>query len=193
MDDQDEKEGKNSFRQNGEENQSQIRENRPPKKVTIDQVLTEADKDKRDQKYTQYVKDVTPTYSVAKNIINAFWVGGMICTIGQAFTNWYKSMGQSKENAALCTVITLILISVVLTGLQWYQNIAKLGGAGTVVPITGFANSVASPAVEYKSEGQVFGIGCKIFTIAGPVILYGIVISWALGMIYWLCQWMGIL
>jgi stage V sporulation protein AC len=96
-----------------------------------------------------------------------------------------------QETAASWCSLLLVLLSVLLTGLNLYQKLAKFGGAGTLVPITGFANSVASPAIEYKKEGQVFGIGCKIFTIAGPVILYGILISWVLGLIYWAAKLLG--
>ena len=99
-----------------------------------------------------------------------------------------------RENAAQTDVYKRqVLLSVVLTGLNVYQKLAKFGGAGTLVPITGFANSVAAPAIEYKKEGQVFGIGCKIFTIAGPVILYGILSSWVLGVIYWVLLLTGVL
>ena len=93
-----------------------------------------------------------------------------------------------QEAAGSWTSMLLVLLSVLLTGCNLYQKLAKFGGAGTLVPITGFANSVAAPAIEYKKEGQVFGIGCKIFTIAGPVILYGIFSSWVLGVIYWVLQ-----
>lgn len=101
-------------------------------------------------------------------------------------------MGMDQETAAAWTTLSLIGGSVVLTGLNIYPKIVKFGGAGALVPITGFANSVVSPAIEYKAEGHVFGIGCKIFTIAGPVILFGIFISWALGVLDWIMRWMGI-
>ena len=96
------------------------------------------------------------------------------------------SMGNDEKMAGLYTTLSLILISVILTGLGIFNKIAKYAGAGVLVPITGFANSVASPAIEFKKEGQIFGIGCKIFTIAGPVILYGMCTSWILGLIYWI-------
>ena len=105
--------------------------------------------------------------------------------LGQFILNTCESMGLEKETSASWTSLLLILLSVILTGFHVYQCIAAWAGAGALVPITGFANSVASPAIEYKTEGQVFGIGVKIFTIAGPVILYGVFTSWILGFLYW--------
>ena len=142
------------------------------------------------KKYEQYVKEVTPVHSLPQNMAKAFLVGGIICVIGQWILNIAKGYGLDKEMAgAWCSGI-LILASVILTGLNIYSKLAKFAGAGSLVPITGFANSVAASAIEYQKEGQVMGIGCKIFTIAGPVILYGIVTSWVLGLIYWLFQLM---
>jgi stage V sporulation protein AC len=158
------------------------------KKPNISDVINEQNQQKRDQNYNEYVKSKTPKHSWFANACKAFLVGGIICTIGQFFLNMYKNMGFSKDNAALYNVITLVLLSVLLTGFNIYPKIAKFGGAGTIVPITGFANSVAAPAIEYKREGQVFGIGCKIFTIAGPVILYGIFSSWILGICYYVIK-----
>ena len=159
--------------------------------ITIEEVLQEKNTSERDKKYNQYVKQVTPTHNSLENIAKAFLVGGIICVIGQIFINWYGSMGANEKDAGLYTTITLIAISVILTGLNIYPRLTKFAGAGTVVPITGFANSVASSAIDFKAEGQVFGIGCKIFTIAGPVILYGLVCSWALGVLYWLALMTG--
>ena len=116
----------------------------------------------------------------------AFVTGGIICTIGQTILNACEKAGMSKDISASWCSLILILASVVLTGFGIYPKIANWGGAGALVPITGFANSVAAPAIEYKKEGQVFGIGCKIFTIAGPVILYGVFTSWVLGLLYWI-------
>jgi stage V sporulation protein AC len=158
------------------------------KKSSASKVVHEKDTKKRNEIYNQYVKEKTPKFSIAKNTIKAFLIGGIICVIGQAFINFYISMGAGKEAAKSLNTITLVFLSILLTGLGLYQKLAKFGGAGTLVPITGFANSVAAPAVEYKKEGQVFGIGCKIFTIAGPVILYGIFTSWVLGLIYYLIK-----
>ena len=128
---------------------------------------------KKQKQYEEYVKAVTPVHSLPLNMCKAFFTGGVICVVGQVILNYADNLG-------------LILISVLLTGLNLYSKIGRFGGAGSLVPITGFANSVASSAIEYKAEGQVFGIGCKIFTIAGPVILYGILSSWILGVIYYL-------
>lgn len=137
--------------------------------------------------YEKYVKEVTPVHSLPKNMIKAFLVGGAICLFGQVLQNIGTGyLGLEKETAGIWCSVVLILCSVILTGLNVYPRMAKFGGAGTLVPITGFANSVAAPAIEYQKEGQVFGIGCKIFTIAGPVILYGIVSSWLAGLIYWI-------
>ncbi len=141
--------------------------------------------EKRNQKYNEYVKEVTPTHSLWANMAKAFLVGGIICCLGQMILNVAGNMGLDKEAAGSWCSMLLVLASVLLTGLNIYPSIAKWGGAGALVPITGFANSVAAPAVEFQKEGQVFGIGCKIFTIAGPVILYGIFTSWVLGLVYW--------
>lgn len=142
--------------------------------------------------YEEHVKQVTPTASLPVRMLKAFLVGGAICLIGQLITNLLMNLADlPKEDAtAYCTLI-LVLTSVILTGLGIYRKIVSFGGAGALVPITGFANSVASPAIEYKFEGQVFGIGCKIFTIAGPVILYGVLVSWILGLIYWILSLLG--
>ena len=145
---------------------------------------------KRNQKYNDYVKDVTPKASCTLNCIKAFITGGIISTIGQVLLELYKNAGLQKEDAASWTTITLVLASVILTGFNIYPLITSWGGAGSLVPITGFANSVVAPAIEYKKEGQIFGIGCKIFTISGPVILYGILSSWGVGIIYMIIQWL---
>jgi stage V sporulation protein AC len=162
------------------------------KKGSISGVVREQDTKTRNENYNQYVKQVTPTFSLFKNCIKAFLVGGIICTIGQLLINYYKYLGVNEENAKSYNTITLVFLAILLTGLGIYQKLAKFGGAGTLVPITGFANSVAAPAVEYKAEGQVYGIGSKIFTIAGPVILYGIFSSWILGIIYYLLKQFGV-
>ena len=141
---------------------------------------------KQQKKYSSYVKEITPTHSLPLNMVKAFFTGGLICVLGQIITNFAKSKGLNQEMAGIWCSVTLVLISVLLTGFNIYPKIGKFGGAGSLVPITGFANSVAAPAIEYKKEGQVFGIGCKIFTIAGPVILYGIFTSWFLGLLYWM-------
>lgn len=146
----------------------------------------------RNDEYNDYVEKVTPKHSCLKNCVQAFITGGIICTIGQGIMNMYMNW-HDKETAASWTTLTLVLISVILTCINVYPSITKWGGAGSLVPITGFANSVAAPAIEFKKEGQVFGIGCKIFTIAGPVILYGVFVSWLLGLIYWILILAGVI
>lgn len=143
--------------------------------------------DSEKQEYADYVKEVTPTHNVWMQMFRAFVVGGLICVMGQFILNMGTGYFALEKDAAAswCSLI-LVLESVLLTGFNIYPKIVKWGGAGALVPITGFANSVAAAAIEYKTEGQVFGIGCKIFTIAGPVILYGIFSSWALGVLYWI-------
>ena len=140
----------------------------------------------KQEKYKAYVEKKTPKNNVYFNMIKAFITGGIICVVGQAILDFCKSQGLSEEIAGSWTSLILVLLSVILTGFNIYPRIAQWGGAGALVPITGFANSVAAPAIEYQKEGQVFGIGCKIFTIAGPVILYGVFTSWVLGVIYWI-------
>lgn len=141
---------------------------------------------KQEKEYEQYVKQKTPRHNVWLDMIRAFVTGGSICLIGQVIYHYCQIRQLSSDDCSSWTSLILVLLSVILTGTGIYPRIAKWGGAGALVPITGFANSVAAPAIEYKKEGQVFGIGCKIFTIAGPVILYGIFTSWTLGFIYWL-------
>lgn len=139
------------------------------------------------KQYQKRVKEVTPTKNLLLQMAKAFVMGGIICCIGQAILNYAtNSTGLDKETAGAWCSMLLVFLSVLLTGLNIYPKLVDWGGAGALVPITGFANSVAAPAIEYKKEGQVFGIGCKIFTIAGPVILYGIFTSWILGLFYWL-------
>ena len=149
-------------------------------------------KEQKNQKYNEYVKQVTPTHSPPANMAKAFLMGGIICIIGQFILNVCGNLGLDKDAAGSWCSLVLILLSVILTGFGIYPKLAKFGGAGTLVPITGFANSVAASAIEFQKEGQVFGIGCKIFTIAGPVILYGIFSSWALGFGYWIGKMIGI-
>lgn len=150
-------------------------------------------KQEHDKKYNEYVKSVTPTHSVVKNCLRAFLTGGIICVIGQFLINTFMNMGMDKETAGMYNILILMLASIILTGLNIFPSIAKWGGAGVLVPITGFANGVVAPAIEFKREGQVFGIGCKIFTIAGPVILYGIFVSWLLGFLYWIMGLLGMI
>ena len=156
--------------------------------IPPDVQLNEPDK----QQYGEYVKQVTPTHSLGLQMLKAFVTGGVICCIGQGILNYAGSIGLEKDAAGAWCSVALVLASVILTGLNIFPQIAKWGGAGALVPITGFANSVAAPTIEYQKEGQVFGIGCKIFTIAGPVILYGIFTSWGLGLIYWILGLAGV-
>lgn len=145
-------------------------------------------KEQKNQKYNEYVKQMTPTHSLPLNMAKAFLVGGIICVIGQFILNYCEKLGLDKDTSGGWCSMILVLLSVILTGFNIYPKLAKFAGAGTLVPITGFANSVAAPAIEFQKEGQVFGIGCKIFTIAGPVILYGILSAWALGVIYYILK-----
>lgn len=150
-------------------------------------------KEKKNQEYNEYVKQVTPTHSLPANMLKAFLTGGAICVVGQVILNVAAdTFGMDKDTAGSWCSMILVLLSVILTGFNIYPSIANWGGAGALVPITGFANSVAAPAIEFQKEGQVFGIGCKIFTIAGPVILYGIFTSWALGLGYWIGKMLGL-
>lgn len=146
------------------------------------------------QEYNQYVEAVTPKHDCFKNCVNAFIVGGLICTLGQFISNILSSsFDLPKEDAGAWTSIILVLLSVLLTSFNLYKKLAKFGGAGALVPITGFANSVAAPTIEYQKEGEVFGKGVKVFTISGPVILFGILTGWCVGLIYWILTITGIL
>ncbi len=156
------------------------------KKISANEVVRTTGKQEHDKLYNDYVKAVTPVHNKWVNLGYAYLVGGLICVFGQICTNLFLHWGCEKETAQICTTITLVFLAVLATGINLYQKLAKYAGAGSLVPITGFANSVAAPAIEFQKEGQVFGIGCKIFTIAGPVILYGILTSWVLGIGYWI-------
>lgn len=145
------------------------------------------------EEYNEYVKQVTPKHNCFINCLWAFLIGGIICLLGECISQWLQfQWAMEKDDAASYVSMILVALSVILTGFNLYGSIAKLGGAGALVPITGFANSVAAPCIEYQKEGQVFGIGVKIFTIAGPVILYGIFTSWCLGLIYWILKLIGV-
>lgn len=139
------------------------------------------------KQYKKYAKAHAPKSPVIKNCLKAFLVGGTICCIGQALLDVYsKLLGLSEEDAGTLCSVTLVLVAVILTALGLFDRIAKHAGAGTLVPITGFANSVASPAIDSRSEGLVLGIGAKIFTVAGPVLLYGTLAGAVWGVIYWI-------
>lgn len=149
---------------------------------------------KRNEAYNEYVKQVTPTHNIWLNMLKAFLLGGLICLIGQIIVNVaINRFGLKQEDASTWCSLILILCSILLTSFNLYPSLANWGGAGALVPITGFANGVCASAIEFKKEGQVFGIGCQIFRIAGPVILYGIFSSWVLGLGYWILKMMGIL
>ena len=137
------------------------------------------------QQYDAMVKKMSPNSKSRTDTIKAFLIGGLICSIGQGLLDMYSYFGFDEKTAAAWTSITLVFISALLTGLGLYEKIAKHGGAGTLVPITGFANAVASPALEFKAEGFVLGVGAKVFAIAGPVILYGTAASVVYGLIYY--------
>ena len=139
-----------------------------------------------DKEYGKLVDEISPKSPIGKDCLSAFVVGGAICTIGQFFINYYTKLGLEKDEAGTAASMTLVVISAVLTGLSLYDNIAKFAGAGTLVPITGFANAIAAPAVEFKTEGFILGVGAKMFTIAGPVIVYGVSASVVYGLIYWI-------
>ena len=139
------------------------------------------------KEYNAYVQRLAPKSPIWKDLLNAFWTGGLICVLGQLIQNGWAAAGLDKDAAGSATAISLIFLSAVLTALSVYNCIAKFAGAGTLVPITGFANSVVSPAMEYRSEGLVTGMAAKMFTNAGPVIVYGTVASVLYGVIYWLC------
>ena len=139
-----------------------------------------------EKEYDRLVKEMGPKSPMWRDCLNAFWIGGLICLLGQLIMTGYLKLGLDKEKAGTAMSMTLVALSALLTGLSLYDDIAKRAGAGTLVPITGFANAVAAPAVEFKTEGMVLGVGAKIFQIAGPVIVYGVSASVVYGLIYWI-------
>ena len=139
-----------------------------------------------DKEYQKLVDAHAAKSPIGKDCFNAFWIGGLICALGQLLTNGYGALGLEKTDAATAASMTLVALSALLTGLSLYDDIAKVAGAGTLVPITGFANSIAAPAVEFKTEGFILGVAAKMFTIAGPVLVYGTAAGVAYGLIYWL-------
>ena len=140
-----------------------------------------------EKQYARLVNDLAPKSPKLRDYLGAFCIGGTICLVGQVFLNWYQSMGLDEKAAGTAVCMSLITLSAMLTGFSLYDNIAKYGGAGTLVPITGFANAITAPAVEFKTEGFILGVGAKMFTIAGPVIVYGVSASVVYGFIYWIC------
>lgn len=138
------------------------------------------------KQYGRLVKEMSPKSPIWRDCLLSFLIGGGICLLGQVFMNFYTGIELSKEDAATATSMSLVAISALLTGLSLYDDIAKYAGAGTLVPITGFANSIAAPAVEFKTEGFILGVGARMFTIAGPVIVYGLCAGVLYGLIYWI-------
>lgn len=139
-----------------------------------------------EREYGKLVSKMQPRSPIVKDCFFAFWIGGLICLLGQVALNGYTALGLDEKSAATATSMTLVTLSALLTGLSLYDDIAKHAGAGTLVPITGFANAVAAPAVEFKTEGMILGTAAKMFTIAGPVIVYGVSASVVYGLIYWI-------
>lgn len=140
---------------------------------------------KAQQEYDKMVKKASPNSPILGNCLKAFVSGGIICVLGQLLLNFYTGKELSEEEAAMAVSISLIGLSTVLTALGWYEKLGKYCGAGTVVPITGFANSVVSPAIEFKKEGMVMGMAAKMFIVAGPVIVYGTLTSMLVGLVYY--------
>ena len=139
-----------------------------------------------EKQYARLVKELSPASPMKRDCFNAFWIGGTICLIGQLLQNGYLALGLEKDQAGTYTSMTLVALSALLTGLSLYDDIARYAGAGTLVPITGFANAIAAPAVEFKTEGFILGTAAKMFNIAGPVIVYGVSASVVYGLIYWI-------
>lgn len=141
-----------------------------------------------EREYAKLVKEMSPKSPMWKDCLMAFVIGGLICTVGQCCMNGYRALGLDAEMAGTATSMTLVVLSALLTGLSLYDDLAKHAGAGTLVPITGFANAIAAPAVEFKTEGMILGTAAKMFTIAGPVIVYGLAASVVYGVVYWICS-----
>lgn len=137
------------------------------------------------KEYNRYVARLAKKSPLGKDLLNSFLIGGLICVIGQLILNGYTALELSEQDAAAATSVSLVFLSAVLTGLSVYDDLAKIAGAGTLVPITGFANAVVSPAIEFKAEGFVTGMAAKMFVIAGPVIVYGTLASVVYGVVLW--------
>ena len=142
--------------------------------------------------YRELVSKLTPPSRMARGYWRAFWVGGLICAVGQALTLWAEKLNLGEITAPMFTTSVLVFLGTTLTGLGVYDRIGKYAGAGSAIPVTGFANSVAAPAIEFQREGAVTGVGARLFTLAGPVLAYGIASSVAVGAVYWLLRrWVG--
>lgn len=140
------------------------------------------------QEYQAYLKQCAPKSPIVKNTALAFLIGGLICVLGQGISSSFRALGLDKTDAGTATSIVLVLLSALLTGLNLYNSIARFAGAGTLVPITGFANSVVSPAIDFRAEGIVTGMAAKMFVIAGPVLVFGLAASVVYGVVYWVCN-----
>jgi stage V sporulation protein AC len=145
----------------------------------------------KQEEYGKLVEKTSPNTKILKNCVFAFLIGGLICALGQLIFNLYTMWGLELMNARAVTSVTLVAIAAILTAFHIYDDIAKVGGAGSLVPITGFSNAVASPAIEFKNEGYVMGVGGKMFVIAGPVLVYGVLVSSLYGVILWFLSFYG--
>jgi len=167
----------------------QTRQPGPPKKpLTLTEQISQQRQEYEQQVYQKLVEQVKPKPNVLINALNAFWVGGVICAIGQLIILAFRSGGFSPQDAANATTMVMVFLGALLTGLGIYDQIGKFAGAGSIIPITGFANSIVSPALEFKREGFVFGVGARLFMVAGPVIIYGLVTSVIVGLIAYLAS-----
>lgn len=151
-----------------------------------DEKLIPSDRELQEMQYQQMVTSAKPKPPLLRNVLGAFVIGGAICVLGQALLNFFKSYGLAKLEAGAATSAVLVFLAALLTGLGVYDSIAKYAGAGTIVPITGFANSIVAPAMEFRREGMVFGVGQRIFMLAGPVLAFGFVTAWLIGLITYL-------
>ena len=138
------------------------------------------------EQYAKYVKKMSPNSALIKDMLNAFWIGGLICVIGQLVRGGLTALGLDELAVGAGTAVLMVLLGASFTGMDLYDDIAKVAGAGTVVPITGFANAIVSPAMEFRCEGLVTGLGAKMFTVAGPVLVYGVSASVVYGLIVWI-------
>lgn len=148
--------------------------------------ISELQKKKKEQKYQQLVNASKPKPTYGRNLLGAFLVGGAISLVGQVFLSIFAAAGLSKIDAGAATAAVMVFLGALLTGLGVYDNIAKVAGAGSIIPITGFANSIVSPALEFKREGYVFGVGSKMFIVAGPVLVYGFLVSVIIGLVFYI-------
>lgn len=154
-------------------------------RIEVNVMPSTAVSEKQKQEYEKVVKQIKPKPRIGRNIFWAFVVGGLICLVGQFILSFFRARGLDVIDAGAATSATLVFLAAFLTGLGVYDEVSRFGGAGGIVPITGFANSMVSPALEYRAEGLVFGVGSRLFTIAGPVLVWGIVTAWAAGILYY--------